>query len=260
MRPACPRLAGAFGQLTRHASTTRGIAAISPAHWFRRNCDGICATLLPFPITCALLLSTVSMNGAAMWLIWTAGASKARHRFGFAGRCRSRSQSAVATAHSRSSTAFISERAEADGQDSSVVSPVRAAKAPEDWRPSAVILWRAGSPRPGGFSHGPGKREASWRVVFLCALPAHSRTCSSRSWSQCAQSWRSKLPMNPAAIWLNLECGGKQSATPLWLCRSLQKPEPKRRRRCALPGHFRTCVLPVHGFDSRPNLGGSRCP
>ncbi len=33
--------------------------------------------------------------------------------------------------------------------------------------------------------------------------------------------------MNPAAIRLNLDCGGKQSATPVWLCRSLQKPKPK---------------------------------
>ena len=42
----------------------------------------------------------------------------------------------------------------------------------------------------------------------------------------------------------HLECGGKRSATPLWLTRTSagsasvhRTPKPKRRRRCALPAH-----------------------
>ena len=34
-----------------------------------------------------------------------------------------------------------------------------------------------------------------------------------------------------------LDCGGKRSATPLWLTWPRVAPEPKRRRRCALPAH-----------------------
>ncbi len=42
-------------------------------------------------------------------------------------------------------------------------------------------------------------------------------------------------------MWWNLDCGGNPAtagATPLWLW-SLRKPQPKRRRRCALPAHSR---------------------
>src|SRR5436190_20128588 len=34
-----------------------------------------------------------------------------------------------------------------------------------------------------------------------------------------------------------LECGGKRSATPLWLARRKVPAQSKRRRRCALPAH-----------------------
>ncbi len=34
-----------------------------------------------------------------------------------------------------------------------------------------------------------------------------------------------------------MECGGKRSATPLWLAASTGADKPKRRRRCALPAH-----------------------
>lgn len=46
---------------------------------------------------------------------------------------------------------------EVSGQDFSVGQPTPVAKAPEDWR----------SPRPGGFPHGLGVREASWTAVAL---------------------------------------------------------------------------------------------
>src|SRR5438093_1175667 len=37
-----------------------------------------------------------------------------------------------------------------------------------------------------------------------------------------------------------LECGGKRSATPLWLARPGVPAQSKRRRRCALPAHSKS--------------------
>ena len=57
----------------------------------------------------------------------------------------------------------------------------------------------------------------------------------------------------PPAI---LECGGKRSATRLWLVRPRAGLEPKRRRRCALPAHSieRGC-RPCRGLLSKPAEG-----
>ncbi len=41
-----------------------------------------------------------------------------------------------------------------------------------------------------------------------------------------------------------LECGGKRSATPLWIVWIQMITEPKRRRRFALPAHSKTLRLP----------------
>src|SRR5438094_5340541 len=43
--------------------------------------------------------------------------------------------------------------------------------------------------------------------------------------------------LHSAAAPAILECGGKRSATPLWLARRGDPAQSKRRRRCALPAH-----------------------
>jgi hypothetical protein len=43
--------------------------------------------------------------------------------------------------------------------------------------------------------------------------------------------------MNLATTDDPMECGGKRSATPLWLRDRKARPTPKRRRRYALPAH-----------------------
>jgi hypothetical protein len=47
-----------------------------------------------------------------------------------------------------------------------------------------------------------------------------------------------------------LECGGKRSATPLWLARRGVPAQPKRRRRCALPAHSKDPACPYAAGSS----------
>jgi hypothetical protein len=62
----------------------------------------------------------------------------------------------------------------------------------------------------------------------------------------------SRLPVSSRLGQTTLECGGKRSATPLWLGQRLAFPgvrgDPKRRRRFALPAH------------SNPDLSGRQPP
>ena len=63
-------------------------------------------------------------------------------------------------------------------------------------------------------------------------------------------------------------CGGKRSATPLWLRRQPELDKPKRRRRCALPAHSITvptwqdcgarCACAVRGGLSQRDRAGVR--
>ncbi len=44
-----------------------------------------------------------------------------------------------------------------------------------------------------------------------------------------------------------LQCGGKRSATPLWI--AVQIENPQRRRRFALPAHSRVIYSAISRFD-----------
>jgi len=57
----------------------------------------------------------------------------------------------------------------------------------------------------------------------------------------------------------HMECGGKRSATPLWLPRPPGAEKPKRRRRCALPAHSISAERQRRSA-SKPRVGAKRLP
>src|SRR5205809_196710 len=66
--------------------------------------------------------------------------------------------------------------------------------------------------------------------------PMHKRTSSRLEWDQKRRLAATSIPHIVYENDLNLlECGGKRSATPLWIASALF--QPKRRRRCAPSAH-----------------------
>jgi hypothetical protein len=113
------------------------------------------------------------------------------------------------------------------------------------WTVSMVLVSMVLRPRELPMNLALGARTAMSASCFpwLCADMALRAPGLAGSWSPCAIPQSNPMVRGPRELSMNqatsdpMECGGKRSATPLWLRDWKARPTRKRRRRCALPAH-----------------------